>query len=268
MKKPRLLPFPLFAACLLSFALKGQSPVRCDTIYLRDGSVRFAQNLRLTDDALRYWECPGDSLQFEVKKSSVVKVRMGNGGRLDCAEVPGAAFEAPALAGSSAKSAMAQEVQIRFPISPLAPPPGQGGVRPRPKFTTAIHLSPDGIWLKGSIRQVGDTSLVITEPGGNWLNIPAERISEIKVRRRNGKVKGFLIGGIPGAALGTVIGLSSSDIFDPNLERKAAIGGAVGLLGGALLGMGILGAKITVPINGSRLGLRIEKQRLEGYARG
>ena len=64
-------------------------------MFLRDGSMQLVQKIRVDAEAVSFQNCEVDTMLWSIKKSSVIKIRMANTGRLDFPEMPGVAFEKP-----------------------------------------------------------------------------------------------------------------------------------------------------------------------------
>ncbi|WP_178990195.1 hypothetical protein [Winogradskyella schleiferi] len=110
-----------------------------------------------------------------------------------------------------------------------------------------VWVNTDTEKVKGFFYAVDETGITLSKTKKidleTLLFVPAEKINIIKIRKRGSVAKASLVGGLAGAALGYVIGLSGGDDdtgwFSLTKEEKATAGGIV-----ACIPSGIIGALI------------------------
>lgn len=283
------LPTLLVVGLLFSKNAAAQNrPIRCDTMFLRDGSVQLVQKISLTDLAVKFQDCPTGELEKQASKSSVLKIRMANGGRLDFPD----STELAAQKAAVLKKMPLEVLEIKEPkkAKPIKRKPELAPVfesKPKPAVKKESYFNPEfkaWVFLANSpkkmycsIYEVGDDFVIFKDPDFLKVKIPVSRIDNIRVRRRNNVGRGILIGGLSGMAVGGLIGMASYEptgcrndpnawlCFDFGPGLPAAVGAAGGLLFGTLVG-GIIGSRrMKIPINGSRKTLKEQRELLEKY---
>lgn len=149
-----------------------------------------------------------------------------------------------------------------------------------------------GLKINGVLYQVKDSSVVISNSRNpqeykyaanklNYLDVPANQVQEVKLRKDRkvgssiliGIAGGFLVGMTRGLIEGETIKKSCGSFFGGNcseevqsgLEKGLSYGAGYGIIGGVV--GGVIGSiKIKIPINGNKDWLKTNRAQLRKYA--
>jgi hypothetical protein len=136
------------------------------------------------------------------------------------------------------------------------------------QYKTWISFQGDKVVRKGVLYETRDSSILIltseikTDPqdiNNNLAKFDIKNIDVIKVRRKNAIGRGMLIGGITGAALGTLMGLTSSNTAENEKVKTGVTFTAV--IGGSFF-FGAIGAAIGAAFGPSKKSIHIRGKQM------
>jgi hypothetical protein len=132
----------------------------------------------------------------------------------------------------------------------------------------------------GLLYQVTDTSILITdsfefdelhfEATQNLNHLIYYDIRFIELKRKKSAGQAALIGALSGLVIGGILGFADGDddggIISFTAGEKALIGGGMGAITGAGLGVMLSSFKFRIPINGKKRQLDRNRKRLERFS--
>lgn len=129
--------------------------------------------------------------------------------------------------------------------------------------------------IKGFLYSADDKSVKISKiakatDSSSLLIVDAERINQIKLRRKGKIGRGAGIGAASGALLGGILGLADGDDepgwFSATKEEKAVGGGILLFIPGAAIGAGIGAIKMKIVIQGNMENYSMNLDKLQACA--
>ena len=143
------------------------------------------------------------------------------------------------------------------------------------KYRVWITLADEPFEVDGILYELKDSSLLVSNyktysdfiiDNNPTLELKISNIELIETRKRNRVGKGIIIGAVSGFAVGGLIGLARGDDAENSAGQKAVIGGVSLAIPGALVGMLVGAVKVVIPIEGSLIKYKDQRQKLQKYS--
>ena len=143
------------------------------------------------------------------------------------------------------------------------------------KYRVWITLVDEPFEVDGILYELKDSSLLMSNyktydnfiiDNNPTIELKISNIELIEARKRNRLGMGILIGAVSGFTVGSLIGLTRGNDAEYTSGQKALIGGASLAIPGALVGLLVGSVKVVIPLEGSFLKYKEQRQKLQHYS--
>ena len=143
------------------------------------------------------------------------------------------------------------------------------------KYRVWITLVDEPFEVDGILYELKDSSLLMSNyktykdfivDNNPIIELKISNIELIEARKRNRLGMGILIGAVSGFTVGGLIGLTRGNDAEYTTGQKALIGGASLAIPGALVGLLVGSVKVVIPLEGSFLKYKEQRQKLQHYS--
>ena len=143
------------------------------------------------------------------------------------------------------------------------------------KYRVLLTLVNEPFEIDGVLYELKDSSLLMSNyktyadfiiDNNPIIELKISNIELIEARKRNSIGMGIFLGAVSGFTVGGLIGLTRGDDAEHTTGQKALIGGAGLAIPGALVGLLVGSVKVVIPLDGSFLKYKEQRQKLQQYS--